>query len=216
MMRITTRIVLDLDTGAILAWEGYEYEGPAALCRGGQKAAENQLNLENQWIQQQMAAQQQGRNILLPYAQGLLSSPGYSPEQQAAITEGAMGPLGARFSAAKEGAEERAARTRNEAGLREQEDELAREQGRQSALIGAGLKKSFADEQQRRQMEGLQALADLYGLDVNLLSRTMGLPNQSIGLMRGGGGFGDVFTQSLARSLGGGLGAGISGAAFGA
>jgi hypothetical protein len=204
-MRVTTKVVLDIETGAEVAREGYKYDGAVALCRGGQKAAEKQLNVENQWIQQQMAEREAGRKLVLPYAQQLLSSPGYSPEQQAAITQAAMGPLGARFEAAKESAEERAARTRNEAGLREQEDELAREQGRQAANIGAGLQGRFADEKQRRQLEGLQAMANLYGIDTNLLSRTMGLPEQSISLMRGGG-FGNAFGAGLGRALGAGLG----------
>jgi len=190
----------------VLERQSCEYDGPVALARGGQKAAQKQLNLENQWIQQQQAEREAGRNIVLPYAQRFLSSTGYSPEEQAAITQGAMGPLGSRFEAAKESAEERAARTRNEAGLREQEDELAREQARQAAGIGAQLQKSFADEKQRRQLEGLQAIANLYGIDTNLLSRTMGLPGQSIALMRGGGGFGNAFGAGLGRALGAGLG----------
>lgn len=34
-MRINTRVVIDIETGAILERQGYEYDGPVALCGGG-------------------------------------------------------------------------------------------------------------------------------------------------------------------------------------
>lgn len=31
-MKIATRVVIDMESGAVLEWEGYEYEGPLDLC----------------------------------------------------------------------------------------------------------------------------------------------------------------------------------------
>lgn len=42
-MKVTTKAVFDMKTGRLLHWEGYEYDGPVAMCGGGpsseQKAA---------------------------------------------------------------------------------------------------------------------------------------------------------------------------------
>jgi hypothetical protein len=37
-MRITTRAVYSIETGGLLEWEGYEYEGPIGFCKGADSA----------------------------------------------------------------------------------------------------------------------------------------------------------------------------------
>jgi hypothetical protein len=59
-VKITTKAVFDIASGELLEWEGYEYDGPVALCGGGpsdsQKAAAASQAAENQ---QNTATQQQ-------------------------------------------------------------------------------------------------------------------------------------------------------------
>jgi hypothetical protein len=52
-MKITTKAVFDIATGALLDWEGFEYSGPLELAGGGpskqqRDAAQSQANLTNQ------------------------------------------------------------------------------------------------------------------------------------------------------------------------
>ncbi|PYU18820.1 MAG: hypothetical protein DMG32_25590 [Acidobacteria bacterium] len=67
--------------------------------------------------------------------QSLLANPGYTPAQQSAITNQSMGALASAFGALAQSAANRLARTRNSAGYGDLLDELAREQGRQTASV---------------------------------------------------------------------------------
>lgn len=206
-MRITTKLVLDIESGAVLERKSGTYCGPVALCRGGEKTkqrlVQSQLQQQNALNQQLLGQQQQLQGQLLPQFQAIAASPGYTPEEKAARVTAAMGPLGARFDAAREAAANRVARTRNEAGYGELEDELAREQGRQAGELGAELESTAADKAHQERLQALGDIAGLYGVDTNLLSRAMGLPAQLIGeypVSRGG------FLSSLGAGFGGGLG----------
>jgi len=57
-MRITTKAVYDMETMALLSWEGYEYDGPVDRFGGGPSAAEQ---AQTQLAQQQSAAAQQAQ-----------------------------------------------------------------------------------------------------------------------------------------------------------
>lgn len=41
-MKITTKAVFDIANGELLEWEGYEYDGPVALCGGGPSSEQKQ------------------------------------------------------------------------------------------------------------------------------------------------------------------------------
>jgi hypothetical protein len=59
-MKITTRAVFDMESGNLLEWEGYDYDGPIEHCGGGpssqQKAAQAQT-LQNAQQEGQLATQ---------------------------------------------------------------------------------------------------------------------------------------------------------------
>lgn len=177
--------------------------------RGSEKQTrrlvDQQLALQNQLIQQQQAEREQGRSLLLPQIQGLLTSQGYSPQEQSDITQQTLGGVRTALDAMRERAQNRLASTGATAGYPELLDELAREEGRDISSQTQQNQLAFAAEKQRRQLEGLQALGGLYGIDTNLLGRAMGVPPELLGVRaaasRGSSALGGII---------GGIGAGLS------
>ena len=55
-MRVTTKAVFDIESGDLLDWEGYDYEGPVELAGGGPSAAQKAAQ-----AQQLSNAQQEGK-----------------------------------------------------------------------------------------------------------------------------------------------------------
>src|SRR5579859_350350 len=78
--------------------------------------------------------------------QSLLANPGYTPAQQSAIANNSMGALSSAFGALAQSAANRLARTNNSAGYGDLLDELAREQGRQTASLAQQNQLAFADK----------------------------------------------------------------------
>ena len=99
----------------------------------------------------------------------------------------------------------RMARTRNSAGFGELADELARQQGEQEANLAQQNQLNFSDTAYRRQMAALQGLSGLYGVDTNLLGRTLGIPADLLNT-RATASKQNGFFSSLGSSLGGTLG----------
>ena len=99
----------------------------------------------------------------------------------------------------------RVARTGNSAGFADLTDELAREKGRQEANTAQQNQVNFSNTAYQRQMAALQGLSGLYGVDTNLLGRTLGIPasllNTRANASRPSG-----FFSSLGSSLVGTLG----------
>ena len=54
-MRIYTRIVLDMATGEVLESDSYEYDGPVALCGGGQSGGSSTTNTQDTEYNARMA-----------------------------------------------------------------------------------------------------------------------------------------------------------------
>jgi len=157
------------------------------------RAADEERQRQDALNQQLLAERQQAREQFLPQYQSILTSPGYSDEEKAAITGQTLGALGSAFDALQQRAENRLARTGNSAGYGETLDEFARERGRESAGIARQNQIDFADEAFRRRMEALQGLGSLYGVDTGLLARGLGIPAQLLGVRanasRDGSGF---------------------------
>jgi hypothetical protein len=137
--------------------------------------------------------------------QSLLANPGYTPAQQSAITNQSMGALASAFGALAQSAANRLARTRNSAGYGDLLDELAREQGRQTASVTQQNQFGFANQAKQDQLTALQGLSGLYGVNTSLLGRTLGIPGQLLSTrtnLANAPGFGSSFAQSLGRGLG--------------
>ena len=150
--------------------------------------------------------------------QNLLANPGYTPAQQSAITNDSMGALSSAFGALAQSAVNRMARTNNSAGYGDLLDELAREQGRQTASLAQQNQLAFANQSKRDQLTALQGLSGLYGVNSSLLGRTLGIPGQLLNTQAGianAPGFGSTFAQALGGMLGGGVTGGLAGIGLG-
>ncbi|MGH9776077.1 MAG: hypothetical protein ACRD50_14150 [Candidatus Acidiferrales bacterium] len=186
------------------------------MSRGAQQSTRNeidkQLGLQNQLIGQENQQSGSDRSLLVPGIEGLLTSPGFTPAQQSAITQEGMGSARTAFDAMRESAANRVAATNNPAGFSELTAQLGREEAQNLSQQARQNQIAFANRQRSDQLAGLQAAGQLYGIDTNLLGRAMGVP---VGLLSARaqassgstlGGFGGLFA---------GLGAGIGGSLFG-
>jgi hypothetical protein len=159
-------------------------------------------------LNQQFAGQQQQiGNTLLPQYQDILNNPGLSAADRAAVTGQSQGALSSSYDALQQSAQNRLARTRNSAGFGEIADQLARQKGIAQAGQAEQNQLDFSNTAYQRKMAALQGLSGLFGVDSNLLGRTLGIPpellNARANASRGGAGF----FSSLASGLGSTLGA---------
>lgn len=128
---------------------------------------------------QQLLARQAGLgNTITPALQNMLANPGYSQAEQAAITGATQGSIGSAFDALAQRAANRAARTRNSAGFSDTLDQLARGQAQQQSQSAGQNQIAFSNRAKQDQLNALSGLSGLYGVDANLLSRTLGIPAQ--------------------------------------
>ena len=157
-------------------------------------------------LNQQLLGQQQalGSQVGAQY-QSLLNNPGYSDADKAAITGQSQGALSSAFDSLQQSAMNRMARTGNSAGYGDVTDELAREKGRQEASIAQQNQLNFSNTAYQRQMAALQGLSGLYGVDTNLLGRSLGIPSELLNVRASASRPSGFFT-SMGSSLGSTLG----------
>jgi hypothetical protein len=101
-MFINTKIVIDMETGAVVERDGYEYCGEVAECKGDTKTQDNQLNLQNSLQQQQLAKQNANldtvNNSLSPYL--TQQGQGFTPQQLALMNSQAIDQNSAQYGGA--------------------------------------------------------------------------------------------------------------------
>ena len=179
---------------------------------GQQLASQNAMN---------QSLSNQGQSLSSTAAggyQNLLANPGYTPAQQSAITNNSMGALSSAFGALAQSAANRVARTNNSAGYGDLMDDLARQQGQQTASLAQQNQLAFANQSKQDQLTALQGLSGLYGVNSSLLGRTLGIPGQLLNTQAGianAPGFGSTFAQALGGMLGGGVTGGLAGIGLG-
>src|SRR6266404_2542559 len=168
---------------------------------------DQQLANINSLNQQFFGQQQQVGNLLLPQYQSILNNPGMSAADKAAVTGQSQGALSSAFDSLQQSAQNRLARTRNSAGFGELTDELARQKGIAEAGQAQKNQLAFTNTAFQRQMAALQGLSGLYGIDSNLLGRTLGIPAELLNTRANasrstGGGFFSALGSGLGATLG--------------
>jgi hypothetical protein len=167
---------------------------------------DQQLASTNALNQQFLNQQQQVGNTLLPQYQSILNNPGLSPADQAAVAGQSQGALASAFDSLQQSAKNRLARTRNSAGFGELTDELARQKGIAQAGQAQQNQLAFTNTSFQRQMAALQGLSGLFGVDSNLLGRTLGIPaellNTRANASRNNGGFFSALGSTLGATAG--------------
>src|ERR1700728_3115212 len=89
---------------------------------------DQQLAQQNQLISQSNQQGMQDRSLLRRTINSLLTSQGYTPQQQSAITQQSMGAANTAFDALRERAANRVAATNNSAGYGDLDAQLGRQQ----------------------------------------------------------------------------------------
>jgi hypothetical protein len=171
-----------------------------------QQLTDQQLANINALNQQFLGQQQQVGNLLVPQFQSILNNPGLSPADQAASTQQSQGSIASAFDSLQQAAMNRAARTGNSAGFADLTDQLARQKGIAEGNQAAQNQLQFSNTAFQRQMAALQGLSGLFGVDTNLLGRTLGIPSQLLSVRANASRPSGFFT-SLGSTLGGTLGA---------
>ena len=168
---------------------------------------DQQLANTNALNQQFLGQQQQVGNLLLPQFQSILNNPGLSAADKAAVTGQSQGSLASAFDALQQAAQNRLARTRNSAGFSDLTDELARQKGIAAGNQAQQNQLAFTNTAFQRQMAALQRLSGLFGVDTNLLGRTLGIPAELLNARANASRGGSSFFSSLGSTLGSTLGA---------
>jgi hypothetical protein len=172
-----------------------------------QKLTDEQLANINAMNQQFLGNQQQVGNLLLPQFQNILNNPGLSAADKAAVTGQSQGSLASAFDSLRQAAQNRLARTRNSAGFADLADELARQKGIAEGSQAQQNQLAFTNTAFQRQMAALQGLSRLFGVDTNLLGRTLGIPSELLNVRANASRPYPGFFTSLGSSLGATAGA---------
>ena len=143
-----------------------------------QQLTDQQLSSINALNQGFLGQQQQLGGLLTPQYQSILNNPGLSSADKAAVTSQSQGSIASAFDSLQQSAANRVARTNNSAGFASLSDDLARQKGIAEGNQAAQNQLSFDNTAFQRQMAALQGLSGLYGVDSNLLGRTLGIPAQ--------------------------------------
>jgi hypothetical protein len=170
------------------------------MARGQSAAAEQQLGKTNAVAGEQGTEAQGLESKLIPGYESLMDTGYMNPAEEGAATTSEMGAATAPFESAKFDTTNRAAATRNSAGVQSNEDQLALEEGQTAGGAAADIQ----NQKMRNQMGGmagieglesgnLSAMEDMYGLGPGTLSaRAAGtLPHDfkgGIGPVSAGGG----------------------------
>jgi hypothetical protein len=152
------------------------------MSRGAQSTTrqltDQQLAQQNQLISQSGQQSQQDRSAIMPTITSLLNSQGFTPQQQSAITQQSMGAANTAFDALRQRAANRQAATNDTAGFGDTLAQLGRQQAQTDASQAQQNQISFANQQLKEQLAGLNALGQTYGVDTNLLGKAMGVPSE--------------------------------------
>ncbi len=158
-----------------------------------QSLTDQQLNQTNALNQQLLGQQQSVGNLLTPQFQSILNNPGFSAADKAAITGQSQGALASAFDSLQQSASELT-------------DDLARQKGVAEGNLAQQNQLNFSNTAFQRQMAALQGLSGLFGMDSNLLGRTLGIPAELLNVRANSSRNNGGFFSSLGSSLGGALG----------
>ena len=135
---------------------------------------------------------------------------GGTPSENSALEQSLLTPIAGQFNTARDMAAGHVARTGNSAGYSSLLGDLARSQGREAGQAGLAV----ANEKYNRKLQGLEGIAQLYGIDTSFLNSLMGHQGQIVGMgndveARRKGILGTI---GSALGIGGAIGKGIAGA----
>lgn len=181
-MRISTKVIIDLETGAVLYRESYEYGGPLELAiKKATQAAQGAATTAGQTGAQYGQAGQNVAGTLTPALTQEATHPtGINPtDLNSMLVAGQQGAGGATAGINGQ-AGLTAARTRNSGALSGVMDQAARTKQQANSNSALGVQGINAQTKLKQQQEGLSGLEGLYGTDVNAGLKAQGLVPEDI------------------------------------
>jgi hypothetical protein len=152
------------------------------------------------------------QNYLLPQYQNLIQNPGYDQATKNAITLNSQGAAASSYGGAADALARNAARTGNAAGMVAGEDALAQQKANTMSNVAAGNQIQFANQAKKDVQEGLQGVQGMYGMDTNLLARSLGIPVEYLNSYIGTGKMPTDFWSTLGENMVTGGMTGLAGA----
>lgn len=143
--------------------------GDLTTKKGLRKGIGQQYGVNTGLEQQQQQQRGSEFGTLMPQLSSMLDS-GYSDSEKSGIEQGTLGAIKGATGASRDMATRRMARTGNSAGYGSFLNASSRGEGQDLAQQELNNQKTFADEKQKRKLEGLQGIASLYGVDTGFLS----------------------------------------------
>ena len=131
---------------------------------GGISQQQAQNSVANSSAEQAAAAQNQ--TALQGLYTGMINE-GVPMQQQEGMTNATLAATAAPFDTARQTGENRAAATRNAAGVTANEDKLAQQEGQATGAAEGNLQQYFANRQNQNTMAGIGGLYNLSGEEAN-------------------------------------------------
>ncbi|HEY6339347.1 MAG TPA: hypothetical protein VIW68_12710 [Candidatus Sulfotelmatobacter sp.] len=133
--------------------------------------------------------------------QGILNNPGYSASDKAAITSATLDPIASSFDSGTQQLYNRAARTRNDAGVTAGADQMARSKAESLSNASGGLAQTFANTAMNQRDAALAGISGLYSPSLSSASSLYGNATQSM-----------MARPSVLQDIEGVMGLGVAGA----
>jgi hypothetical protein len=195
LMKIYSKIVIDIETGVVLDASTTEWIGPVDLLK--QTSAEKQSDVTN--VAKGQAGLQAGQQLgaagtgiqqtLLPAYQQMLKGP------SAAETLSTVGGIGATQGANREALTRHAASTGNPAAFTAGLDKLSQTQGQETADAMAKLTTADRDK-------GLAGMSNLYGVDTATMAKLLDPGQMQPNPPGFWGHLGNAFADTAGKALG--------------
>ena len=205
-MRIFTRAVYDIETGALLESESYDYSGPLALAdRSAQGQATQAANTAGTTGANFGSQASQINSTILPTLERNAQNPtGFSPTDLNNMTVASEQGAGGANSGITGQANLQAARTRNAGGFGSALDEAARDKTRTLSSNALGVQNQNANLKNRQQQSAIGTLSGMGESDNASMLKAMGLQDQAISteVQAGNSGWLQNFNQVLASLSG--------------
>ena len=173
---------MDIETGAILHEDSFEYVGPLMLCdrSAAGAAAGAAKTAKNVGATEQTNANQIGNSVIPGLEREAQNPAGYSPTDLNSMLVANQSGAGGANSAVTGEAGLAGARTRNGGGYTAALDEASRQKGKQESMGNLDIASKNAGLKNEQQQFAQKSLQGLYGTDTDAMLKAMGLVPQDI------------------------------------
>ncbi len=219
-MKISTKVVWDMETGAELERESYEYEGPLALCdRSLQSTAQGAASTDTATAASYGKSATGLSNFLTPMLQSWAggNAPGYGPAGVSSMKNAAQSTAGAAANVGDEQGLLTAMRTGNAAGVGSEQVANAANAGQTQTNAVQNILTQNAQLKSQEQTGAMNMLGSMYGTNVGAQLTSQGQVPEAVNAGVGAGNSGwfqnMLGMMNAGAKMGVGAGAAMQGAA---